>query len=200
MSTENSNVAAPLAPANTQVAAPLVPAIDVTKQLNIFTDAFQLEGEKVGTSVRKKVSLKTGQVRVDLMTRKDITAALNIKGEALDIHMRDKAMALKSEMAAGFSRLASNPNWVGQAIVMKGDGEAITFHLKKVKPLVLSTPKAAELDEAAMLKKLGVDPVKFAMMKADMAIKPEEKPEEKPADVSGTGPGEPASNGAAQVE
>lgn len=172
--------------------APINPQV----QLARFSDAFQLEGEQVGQSIRKRVSTK-GAVRVDLMTKKDISAAMNLKGDALEAHVREIAVGLKSEMAAGFSRLASNPNWVGKAITMNGKGDAITFHLKKVKPLVISTPKAQLSDVQAAIGALPADKQAEALKALTELGFIDAKPEApQPEDESETGPGKSASNGA----
>lgn len=176
-------------------------AINPDLQLRKFSDSFALQGEIVGQSIRKRVSTK-GAVRVDVMTRKDVGAALNIKGDALDVHMRTATNQLKAEMMAGMSRLAANADWTGRAITMNAKGDVITFALKKVKPLQLSAP-TPKPTAAEAIKLLGIDPAK-----QEEAIKalqelgfmaPPAAPAQ-PQDVSGTGAGEAASNGAATVQ
>lgn len=167
-------------------------------QLQRFNESFQLQTETVGQSIRKRVSTK-GAVRVDLMTKKDVGAALNLKGDALDAHIRETAVGLKSEMAAGFSRLASNPQWVGKAITMNGKGDAITFHLKKVKPLVISAAKTKTSPEDAILA-LGIPADKQAEAMAALRelgfIAPDAPKPSDDADESETKPGQIAANGA----
>lgn len=167
-------------------------------QIQRFNESFQLEAETVGQSIRRRVSTK-GAVRVDLMTKKDIGAALNLKGDALDSHIRGLAVGLKSEMAVGFSRLASNPEWVGKAITMNGKGDAITFHLKKVKPLVISAAKQVTSDED-VAKSLGITTDQLADARKalqELGFIDAPKQDDKPAeDESETKPGQPAANGA----
>lgn len=175
------------------------PAITPELQLAKFGETFSLQSEVIGQVVRKKVSGK-GAVRVDLMSRKDMGALLSIKGEALDVKMREASVELKGQMAQGFASLAANPNWVGRAITMNAKGDVVSFHLKKVKPLVISAPKAKVTDEDAA-KLLGVPVEKLAEARKalqDLGLAPAAKPEDKKEDESETGAGQPASNGAVE--
>lgn len=170
--------------------------INPETQIKRFNESFQLEAETVGQSIRRRVSTK-GAVRVDLMTKKDLGTALNLKGDALDAHIRTQAVGLKSEMAVGFSRLAANPEWVGKAITMNGKGDAITFHLKKVKPLVISQAKQVMTADEA-IKTLGIPAEKQAeAIKAlqELGFIEPQPQDEKPEDESETQPGQPAANG-----
>lgn len=175
------------------------PSITPELQLAKFGETFSLQSEVIGQVVRKKVSGK-GAVRVDLMSRKDMGALLSLKGEALDVKMREASVELKGQMAQGFASLAANPNWVGRAITMNAKGDVVSFHLKKVKPLVISAPKA-KVTDADMAKLLGIPEDKLAEARKalqDLGLAPAPAPEAKPEDESETGAGQPASNGAVE--
>lgn len=158
-----------LAP-NTGVAVVVNPEVQKAK----FSEIFSLEGEVVGHG-RSRVS-KKGAVRFDLMTMKDIGEATGLKGDALKAHVRDLAVNLKSRMAMGFAQLASDPNWVGRHITMNAAGDAVTFQLKKVAPVIVKQIEAPkELTPEELAAKLGVPVEAITEMLADKARKEAEE-------------------------
>lgn len=122
--------------------------------LSRFNSVFTLEAQTIGESIQQRVS-KTGAVRVDSKGKKELAALTGLKGGDLLVHMRKVTDGLKAEMAAGFSRMASNPEWTGRSITLSKNGDTLTFSLKKVgRPVAVE--KVITIADAAQL--MGVKP------------------------------------------
>lgn len=170
---------------NTNQTGTVSTILDETVQRNValsrFDSTFMLESETIGKSIRKTVS-KTGAVRVDAMSKKELEALTGLKGGDLLVHMRKVTDGLKSEMAAGFARMAANAEWTGRSITLNKKGDTLTFSLKKVGRPVAIEQKMTLTDAA---KLMGIpqgreqEAVK-ALVDLGIIDQPAEKQEEQP--------------------
>jgi hypothetical protein len=143
-----------------------------------FQSTFSLQGEVIGTCIKRTAS-KKGAVTLGLLpiNAKDgpsLASVSGLKGEQLKAFARMRGDELKTEQCVAVSRLAGDLNWTGSKVRQSSNGNEVTFVFKKVEPVSVTVGKVKELTDAEILERAS----KILAAKAEAAAKEEKAAKE----------------------